>query len=79
MTVSVWLAGVLGVPAAALVQVLDDSFPERISGALGDVRQTMQTVAGRLGVSLTPGQLDQAVATRQTVQEAMFTLRPETK
>ncbi len=36
------LAAVMGVPVDALVRVLDDSFPERISGALGDVRQTMR-------------------------------------
>jgi putative hydrolase of the HAD superfamily len=71
------LARVLGVPAAALVQVLDDSFPERISGALGDVRQTMQAIAGRLGVQLTPEQLTRASDTRRAVQEAMFVLRPE--
>ena len=41
------LARVLGVTPAALVRELDDSFPERISGALGDVGQTMATIAGR--------------------------------
>jgi putative hydrolase of the HAD superfamily len=71
------LARVLGVTPAALVRELDDSFPERISGALGDVGQTMATIAGRLGVTLTPGQLEQAVTTRRAVQEAMFALRPE--
>jgi putative hydrolase of the HAD superfamily len=71
------LARVMGVPATALVRVLDESFPERISGALGDVGQTMQAIAGRLGVKLTPVQLQQAAATRRAVQEAMFALRPE--
>jgi putative hydrolase of the HAD superfamily len=71
------LAAVMGVPVDALVQVLDDSFPERISGALGGVRQTMQAVADRLGVQLTKEQLDEASRTRRTVQESMFTLRPE--
>ena len=71
------LAAVFGVPAAPLLQLLDDSFPERISGALGDVRQTMQVLAGRLGVRLTAEQLDEASATRRRVQESMFTLRPE--
>jgi putative hydrolase of the HAD superfamily len=71
------LAAVLGVDVASLLQVLDDSFPERISGALGDVRQTMQALAGRLGVRLTEEQLDEASATRRSVQESMFTLRPE--
>ncbi len=71
------LAGVLGVPVPALVRVLDESFPERISGALGDVRQTMAAIAARLGVRLTGEQLDRASQTRRSVQEAMFSLRPE--
>ena len=49
----------------------DDSFPERISGALGDVRQTMQVVADRPGVRLTGEQLDEASRTRGALQEAM--------
>src|SRR5271165_674611 len=71
------LAAVLGVPAAALLQALDDSFPERISGALGDVRQTLQVLAGRLGVQFSDGQLDRAVRVRREMQESMFTFRPE--
>lgn len=71
------LAAVLGVGVESLLQLLDDSFPERITGALGDVRQTMQALAGRLGVRLTDEQLDEAIAARRSVQEAMFTLRPE--
>lgn len=71
------LAAVLGVPAAALLQVLDETFPERVSGALGDVRQTMQALAGRLGVRLSSTQLERAVRTRRDVQESMFALRPE--
>jgi putative hydrolase of the HAD superfamily len=71
------LAEVFGAPAADLVRVLDDSFPERISGALGNVRETMQAVAGRLGVELTAERLDEAARIRRAVQESMFTLRPE--
>jgi len=71
------LAGVFGAPAADLVRVLDDSFPERISGALGNVRETMQAVAGRLGVALTAERLEEAARIRRAVQESMFTLRPE--
>jgi putative hydrolase of the HAD superfamily len=71
------LAAVMGVSPAALIQVLDDSFPERISGALGDVRQTMAAVAERLGVRLSQEQLDKAAQTRRAVQESMFELRPE--
>jgi len=71
------LAQVMGVAPEAMLRVLDDSFPERISGALGDVRQTMQVMAGRLGLILSPAQLDEAAATRRAVQESMFALRPE--
>ncbi len=71
------LAAVLGVPADALLQALDESFPERISGALGDVRQTMQVLAGRLGAQLSDGQLDRAARVRREMQESMFTFRPE--
>jgi putative hydrolase of the HAD superfamily len=71
------LAAVLGVGVGPLLQVLDDSFAERASGALGDVRQTMQVLSDRLGVRLTEEQLDEAAATRRSVQESMFALRPE--
>jgi putative hydrolase of the HAD superfamily len=71
------LAAVMGVPADALRQEFDDSFPERISGALGGVRETMHVVADRLGVRLTDEQLDEASRTRRALQEAMFALRPE--
>jgi putative hydrolase of the HAD superfamily len=71
------LAAVLGVGVESLLQVLDDSFPERISGALGDVPQTMRALADRLGVRLTDDQFEVASATRRAMQESMFTLRPE--
>jgi putative hydrolase of the HAD superfamily len=71
------LAAVMGVPAAALLHALDESFPERISGALGDLRQTLATLAARLGAQLSDGQLDQAVQIRREAQESMFTFRPE--
>jgi putative hydrolase of the HAD superfamily len=63
------LAAIFGVPPADLLRVLDDSFPERISGAFGDVRQTMQTIGERLGVPVTDQQLADASATRREVQE----------
>ena len=71
------LAAVLGVGTEPLLQLLDDSFPERITGVLGDQRQTMQALADRLGVRPTEEQLAEAIAVRRRVQEAMFTLRPE--
>lgn len=71
------MAAALGVPADALTRLLDESFPERITGALGDVRATMRTLAERLGAQPTEQQLDAATRVRQEVQESMFTLRPE--
>jgi len=71
------LAAVMDVSSAALIEVLDASFPERISGALGDVKQTMAAIADRLGVQLTEEQLNEAAKTRRAVQESMFELRPE--
>jgi putative hydrolase of the HAD superfamily len=72
------LAAVMGVPADILLGAFDDSFPERISGAFGGVRETMQVIGARLGVHLTDEQLDEVSRTRRAVQEAMFALRPET-
>jgi putative hydrolase of the HAD superfamily len=71
------LAAVMGVPADALGRVLEETFPDRITGAFGDVRQTMQALAGRLDLRLDHEQLDAATAVRREVQEAMFALRPE--
>lgn len=71
------LAAVLGVEEALLVRLLDDSFPERITGALGDAHATMLALAERLGVRLGAAQLADAIEVRRTAQEAMFELRPE--
>jgi putative hydrolase of the HAD superfamily len=74
---SAQLADALGVPAAALLQALDETFPERISGDFGDVWQTLAILAARLGAHLGDGQLDRAVQIRREMQESMFTFRPE--
>jgi putative hydrolase of the HAD superfamily len=71
------LAALLGVSTDALMQALDQSYPERFTGALGGLRETLAALAGRLGVQLSSEQLDEAVALRRSVQETMFTLRPE--
>ncbi len=71
------LAAVIGVPVDDLMRAFDESFPERISGALGDVRETMQAICHRLGVQLSDERLDEAARTRRAVQESMFALRPE--
>lgn len=71
------LAAALGVPPADLLRMLDETFPERITGAFGGVRETMQELARRLGVSLSGAQLADASRIRRERQEAMFALRPE--
>lgn len=71
------VADALGVPAASMVAVLDESFPERISGALGDTEQTLRTLAARMGAQPTPGQIETAARVRQRHQTSLFTPRPE--
>lgn len=71
------LAAAFGVTPAVLVAALDETFPDRITGALGTVRQTMRALADRLGVVLTEAQLDEASRIRRERQEHMFALRPE--
>jgi len=71
------LAVLLGVEPEALARALDESYPERATGAMGNVRQTLQTLATRLGAPLTEDRLDQACRLRQGIQESLFRLRPE--
>lgn len=71
------IAAALGVPADDLLTALHETFPERITGALGDVRQTIRTLALRLGADPTDQQLDDASLVRREIQESMFVLRPE--
>lgn len=71
------LASVMGAESPALVRVLDETFPERVSGAFGGVRETMRAVAERLGIALSDEQLDAASRARRDIQESMFALRPE--
>lgn len=71
------LAAAFGVAPQDVVQALDESYPERFTGALGDVRQTLKTLADRMGVQASDQQLDQAYRLRQEIQEWGFQLRPE--
>ena len=71
------LAALLGVEPEALARALDESYPERATGALGDVRRTLRTLATRLGAQLTEDRLDKACQLRQAIQESLFRLRPE--
>jgi putative hydrolase of the HAD superfamily len=71
------LAAVLGVGPDDLLRVLDESYPERFTGALGGVRPTLQTLAARMGAHPSGEQLDEATRLRQAIQETLLTLRPE--
>jgi putative hydrolase of the HAD superfamily len=71
------LAAVMGVAPKALAAALDESYPDRATGALGDTRQTLQILGGRLGLRLGEDRLDEAWRLRQQVQESLMRLRPE--
>jgi putative hydrolase of the HAD superfamily len=71
------LAAAMDVRPEDLIRVLEETFPERITGAFGGVTQTMREVADRLGVQLSSDQLARVTRIRRERQEAMFGLRPE--
>ena len=71
------LAALFGVGPEALARALDESYPERATGALGDARQTLRALATRLGAQPTEDRLDEACRRRQAMQESLFRLRPE--
>jgi len=79
----VWLshasrvAAVMGVDGHALQAALHESFPERATGAMGDLPQTMHALASRLGVALTDDRLDAACRVRRQVQHELFALRDD--
>ncbi|PZG10083.1 HAD family hydrolase [Nonomuraea aridisoli] len=70
-------AAPLGIPAPAWRAMLNDSFPERATGALGDLAATFLTLARRHGVD--PGQeaLAAACAARTASQRELFVLRDD--
>ncbi|MFI1167674.1 HAD family hydrolase [Streptomyces sp. NPDC020801] len=68
----------LGIPAAMWCKAWDESFPERIVGALGGVEDTVRTLARRCGVDPAPAALAAACAARRSAQRELFVLRAET-
>jgi putative hydrolase of the HAD superfamily len=74
---AVRLAELLGVQVQPLDAALRETFGDRMTGKMGHLRQTVQGLADRLGVTLTEQQLDEAVSARRQVLESSFTLRPE--
>jgi putative hydrolase of the HAD superfamily len=81
ITAEVWLdharkvATVMGVDGHALQCAFDESFPERAVGAMGDLSQTLHTLADRLGTQLTGKRLEAACQTRRELQRELFALR----
>jgi putative hydrolase of the HAD superfamily len=71
------LAAIVGVSPGALGVALRESYPERATGALGDLRQTLRTLASRLGVDLGGQRLEAACQLRREMQRRMLALRPE--
>ena len=71
------LAAVMGVDGPAVHQAMYESFPERATGALGDLPQTIQVIADRLGVRLTSDELDAACRVRRQVERQISTLRQD--
>jgi putative hydrolase of the HAD superfamily len=70
-------AAPLGISVAAWRRTLDDSFPERATGALGDLPATFRELARRNGVEPTQAALAAACAARMTAQRELFVLRPD--
>lgn len=58
------LADALGADVQRLDAVMRESFDERIRGALGDLRQTLRTLALRSGASPAEGAVERAAAQR---------------
>lgn len=71
------IAAQMGVDGRLLQEALHGSFPDRATGALGDLPQTMLALAARLGVALTSDQLDAACRVRRNVQQQLFALRDD--
>lgn len=70
-------AAALGIPAAAWRRALEETYPERAAGALGDLKSTFRTLALRCGVRPSAGALAAACAARRTSQREMFRLRED--
>jgi putative hydrolase of the HAD superfamily len=71
-------AAPLGIPARQWGQVLEESFPERATGSLGDLQQTLRTLALRCGAADPDDKaLRAACAARFASQQELFVLRAD--
>jgi putative hydrolase of the HAD superfamily len=70
-------AAPLGVDVAAWRQTLNDSYAERATGSLGDLRATFRELARRNGIVPDDRALAEACAARQAAQRELFVFRPD--
>ncbi len=70
-------AAVLGIPGEVWQAALNASFQERATGALGDLPQTIRTLAVRCGVEPSEEMLAEACAVRALGQRGLFTVRDD--
>ncbi|QMU70620.1 HAD family hydrolase [Streptacidiphilus sp. P02-A3a] len=70
-------AALLGIPTRQWRRALDESFPERATGALGDLPQTIRTLAQRCGSDPDDGALAAATAARLASQRELFVFRDD--
>lgn len=70
-------AAPLGIDPARWRAALDTSFPERATGALGDLKETFRTLARRCGRDPDEAALEAACAARATAQRELFVPRPD--
>jgi len=70
-------AAPLGIDVAVWRQSLNDSYPERATGALGDLPSTFRELARRNGVVPDEGALAAACAARRAAQRELFVFRED--
>lgn len=70
-------AAPLGIPAQQWARALEMSFPERATGSLGDLRQTVRTLALRCGADPSEEALESACSARFAAHQELFMLRTD--
>jgi putative hydrolase of the HAD superfamily len=69
------LAAALGSDPMAFSSLMRETFTARVAGDLGDARSTFSTLAARLGVDLSPEDLDRVMALRHDQHRRTLTPR----
>lgn len=71
------MAEVLGADGDDMHEAFVASYPMRMVGALGGVEQTVEHLARRLGLAVTPEQVLRAAHIRRTLHRQLLTPRPD--